>query len=469
MSSGHPLKLNPSTFNRREFIRTSAVVSGSLMFAGCATAGTPKPRKLSANDKLNIACMGCGGKGASDMGEFFNAGENIVALCDTNQANLDAAAKKIREKNPDVKLYRDYRKLLDEMGNTVDAVTVSTPDHMHAPISLAALELGKHVYCQKPLTWCITESRALQKAAKNAGVITQMGNQGSGNEGLRRGIELVQAGIIGEVREIQAWTNRPVWPQGFDRPTGADAIPDTLSWDLWLGVAPKRDFKKDVYTPFKWRGFKDFGCGALGDMACHLWNFFFRALKLGYPTSVVAENSDNFADTFPGKGKVTFQFPARGDMPPLKLVWYEGGWKPELGQVQDVADLNGGQLPNNGVFLIGSKGTIFQADDYGANIYIKLKDDARLRPYAKHEATAAVPVTLPRTKNHYTEWSEACKGGPAPFSSFDIAGYLTETILIGCVAQRFDKQLLEWDGPNMKVKNFAAAQEFIGRNYRKGW
>lgn len=453
--------------SRRDFLRTSALATSAMAICGSATAAIPEHRKLTANDKLNIACIGSGGKGRSDMQEMFNCGDNIVALCDINAEQAEGAAKIVRARNPDVKIFKDYREMLDKMGNQIDACTVSTPDHMHAPASIAAMSLGKHVYCQKPLTWCIDESRTMKKLAKEAGIISQMGNQGSAGEGLRRGVEIVQAGIIGDVKEIQAWTNRPVWPQGFARPEGEDPVPANLDWNLWLGVAPLRPFKKDIYTPFKWRGWKDFGCGALGDMACHLLNFPFRALKMGYPSSVQADNGDNFDETFPKNGKVTFQFPEREGLPPLKMVWYEGGWKPKNEEVQAVADMQGGTLPNNGVVLIGSKGVIFQADDYGANLYIKLNGDAKLTSVTKHEAAKAVPVTIARSGNNYKEWIDACKGGPATYSNFDIAAFLTESILVGCVAQRFDKQLIEWDGPNAVSKNFAAANAFVRREYRK--
>lgn len=473
MSSRLNIPSDFGSISRRDFLRKTALAAGAASLASSLPMTARAYNNLKgAGTKLNIACFGGGGgKGSDDLNQFDKLGENIVAIIDVDLDRANKKAKEISPRHPNVKVYADYRKCLEEMGKEIDACTISTPDHMHAPISMAAMSLGKHVYTQKPLTWCVGESRAMKALAKEKGLITQMGNQGSGHSSLRRGVELVQAGIIGEVKVLQAWTNRPVWPQGFDRPAGEDPIPETLKWDLWLGVAPARPFKKDVYHSFKWRGFKDFGGGALADMACHLLNFPFRALKMGYPSSVIAENSDNFADTFPKNAKIDFTFPARDGLPELKMIWREGGSKPSVDEVPDVAKLQGGSLPNNGVVLIGTKGVIYQADDYGGQLYIKLNGEERLQSMGKHPACAEsiIPVTIARTDNHYKEWSEACKTGGETYSKFEIAGFLTESILVGTLAQRFDKQLIEWDGPNAKCTNLAAANEFVNRKYRTGW
>lgn len=472
--SSHSFSSLTGSVTRRDFLRKSALAAGAVTFGRYVSAPLSAKAKLKgAGTKLNIACMGGGGgKGSSDCDEFVKLGENIVAIVDVDLDRANKKAASLKEKFPDIKVYGDYRKCLEEMGDKIDACTISTPDHMHAPISMACMDLGKHVYTQKPLTWCVAESRAMKAKAKEKGLITQMGNQGSGLDNMRRGVELVQAGVIGEVKTLQAWTNRPVWPtQGKPRPEGEDPVPESLLWDLWLGVAPKRPFKKGEYHSFNWRGYKDFGGGALADMACHLLNFPFRALKMGYPSAVIAENSDNFEDTFPKNAKIDFTFPAREGLPEMKMIWREGGQAPNIDEVPDVAKLQGGQLPKNGVVLIGSKGVIYQADDYGANLYIKLNGEERLTSIQKHEACSdkVVPITLPRTKNHYGEWSEACKTGGETFSRFEIAGFLTESILVGCLAQRFDKQKIEWDGANAKCTNLAAANEFVGRKYRTGW
>ena len=258
--------------NRRRFLKTTSLATGAVVF------GVPTLlRAANLNSKLNIATVGLG-KGASDTDN--SSGENIAALCDVD---VDRAAK-MREKYPDAKFYQDYRKMLDEMGSGLDGVNVATPDHMHAIVASLMMQHGKHVYCQKPLTQTIYEARYLRDLARKTGVVTQMGNQGSASDGLRRAVEVIQAGIIGQVHGVHVWTNRPVWPQGMDRPPGEDPIPATLDWDIWIGPAPMRPYKKGVYHPWNWRGWQDFGTGALGDMACHTVNMPFRALHLGYPT-----------------------------------------------------------------------------------------------------------------------------------------------------------------------------------------
>ncbi len=265
--------------SRRRFIKYSSVALGAT-----AVSGPYLLRGQSLNNKLNIAVIGAGGKGSSDTDHC--ATENIVALCDVDRKTLESR----KQKYPEAKLYRDFRKMLEEMKN-IDAVIVSTPDHVHATASIMAMKLGKHVYCQKPLTQSVYEARLMRKVAAEKKVITQMGNQGSSESGLRRAVEVIQAGIIGPVRQVHVWSNRPIWPQGLNRPAKTDPVPDFLDWDLWLGPAQLRPYVADTYHPFKWRGWQDFGTGALGDMACHTANMPFRALKLGYPTQVEAESS----------------------------------------------------------------------------------------------------------------------------------------------------------------------------------
>jgi hypothetical protein len=454
------------SLSRRDFLRTS-VLAASTLALPLSSMGA-KPRLKTSADKLNLACIGSGGKGRSDMEEMFRKGEgeNIVALCDVDQGNLDGAAKIISPVNPNVRLYRDFRKLFDEEKD-LDGVTVSTPDHMHSTIALMAMERGLHVYCQKPLCRTISEARAMRDAAAKHGVITQMGNQGSAGDELRRTVEVVQAGVIGTIRKVYIWSNRPIWPQGLERPAGEDEVPANLDWNLWLGVAPKRPYKKDVYAPFKWRGWYDFGTGALGDMACHTMNLTFRALKLGYATEVEAETSDKMLETYPKSSKIRFEFPAREGMAPVQLWWIDGGPKPEADITKHVSALFE-TLPGSGCLMIGDKGEIFSGGDYGNGNYLKLNEDAKYKGLLKHEAIVPVPVTVPRCKvGHYREWVEGCKGGPKPYSSFDIAAYLTEIMLVGCVAIRAQKKL-EWDGPNMRAKN-ADVSQFVVADYRKGW
>ncbi len=460
--------------SRRQFLYTTALATGGFALAGCAAPA--RPRKVSANDKLNIACIGAAGKGASDTD--CCATDNIVALCDVDEVKCAEQ----RAKYPKAKFYRDWRELLDKEKD-IDAVMVSTPDHMHALVASAAIKLGKHVYCQKPLTQTVYEARYLRDLAKEYKVATQMGNQGSAHDGLRRAVEVIQAGIIGPVQQVHVWTNRPIWPQGIVRPAGSDIVPATLSWDNWLGPAQARPYKKNVYHAWNWRGWFDFGTGALGDMACHTANMPFRALKLGYPTSVeLLEHSELVAETYPKASKIKFVFPARGDMPPVDFYWYDGNpvdksvkpFRPEADLTKDIAELLE-KVPDAGCLLIGDKGQLFLPDDYGARSYIKLKDEKEFIEVKDREDVKVVPVTIARNPfsgendfRHHQEWIAACKGGPEPYSHFGIAAYLTEIILLGCVALRVGKKL-EWDGPNMRAKNAPEAAQFVKREYRTGW
>jgi hypothetical protein len=350
-------------------------------------------------------------------------------------------------------------------------------------VASAAIKLGKHVYCQKPLTQTVYEARYLRKIAKQYGVITQMGNQGSSEDGLRRAVEVVQAGIIGPVKQVHVWTNRPIWPQGIVQPQGEDPVPENFKWDLWLGPASKRAFKKDIYHPFKWRGWFDFGTGAMGDMACHTANMPFRAAKLGYPRLIeLVDHSDLNPDTYPKTAKIRFVFPEREGLPETELFWYDGNprdksvqpLRPAEDLTKDIRQLLD-KVPDSGCLLIGEKGQLFSPDDYGARFFIKLNDEKEFVNGKEHEAVKTVPVTLPRNTlatdtdaKQHLEWIAACKGSIIPYSNFDIAAYLTEIILLGCVALRVGKKL-EWDGPKMRATNAPEAAHFVKRNYRKGF
>jgi hypothetical protein len=463
------------SMNRRQFLYYSAVAAaGVSAFRGQAA---PRPRLLGAGEKLRLACIGAGGKGESDI-ECCGA-EEIVALCDVDERK----AAKARKNFPKAAFYFDWRELLDKEAKNIDAVTVSTPDHLHGVIASAAIKLGKHVYCQKPLTQTVFEARYLSKLAQEYGVVTQMGNQGSSADGLRRAVEVVHAGVIGPVKQIHVWSNRPIWPQGLRRPAGADPVPPELKWDLWLGPAPVRPFKEHVYHTFNWRGWFDFGTGALGDMACHTVNMPFRAAKLGYPSSVeLIDHSELFPETYPKTSKIRFVFPAREGLPETEFFWYDGSPKdeqvkplrpgPEL--TSDIKELQD-EVPPSGALLIGEKGRIFSPDDYGTRFFIRLNDEKELVPSGSHAAVKGVPVTLPRNEHpgsedpkQHLEWIAACKGGPIPYSNFGFAAYLTEVILLGCIALRVGKKL-EWDGPNMRATNAPEAAHFVQRNYRKPW
>jgi hypothetical protein len=305
-----------------------------------------------------------------------------------------------------------------------------------------------------------------------------MGNQGSAGDGLRRAVEVIQAGVLGPVRELHVWSNRPVWPQGLNRPEGSDPVPPTLDWDQWIGPAPMRPFKKDVYHTFNWRGWYDFGTGALGDMACHTVNMPFRALKMGYPTVVECEQTSQlFPETFPKTSRIRFEFPAREGMPPLKFWWYDGNpddkevkpLRPNAEIVKEVTEMGDG-MPGSGCLVVGDKGKLFSPDDYGSKFYIMLQGEKEYLSGSNHEAAKAIPQSVPRSPGHNEEWFKMMAGGPAAYSNFDIAAYLTEIILLGCIALRVGVgRKMDWDGPNMKSTNIPEAAKFVKRVNRAGW
>jgi hypothetical protein len=466
---------------RRDFIKSSSLAASAAVFAPYFL------RAQGANERINIACIGVGGKGDSDSSSAYRLGGNIVALCDIDSNTLDKKDNQLKgnaakdSRTYGAKLFRDWRKMFDELGKSIDAVTISTPDHMHGLAAMTALKMGKHVYCQKPLTQTVWEAREVRRLANEKKVATQMGNQGSAGSGLRRAVEVIQAGVIGAPRELHVWSNRPIWPQGFDRPKGEDPVPSNVDWDLWLGPAAQRPFKNGVYHGFKWRGWYDFGTGALGDMACHTVNMPFRALKLGYPSVVELELASRiYPETFPLSSRIRFEFPEREGLPPCKFWWYDGNprggdgafknpLRPPADLVKEIVSQRG-ELPASGCLVIGDKGKLFAGDDYGARFSVILNDEKDYVPGEKHEACMAVPQTIPRSPGHDEEWFAAMKGGPAAYSNFDIAAYLTEIILLGCVALRTGVgHRLDWDGPNMIAKNEPAAAQFVKRQNRAGW
>jgi predicted dehydrogenase len=467
--------------SRREFIKRTSLAAAAAMAAPFVFSGCKTGRKFKPNDEIRVAVVGAGGKGSSDTDDTAKAGGRIVALCDVDQNTLDSR----KQKYPDAQTFKDYRVMYDKIGKDIDAVIVATPDHHHAPASVRAIKMGKHCFTQKPLTQSVYEARTMRQLAKKMGVATQMGNQGSAGNGLRRAVEVIQSGVIGKPKELHVWSNRPIWPQGLDRPEGQDQVPSNLDWDLWLGPAAMRPYKKDVYHTFKWRGWKDFGTGALGDMACHTVNMPFRALKLGYPSVVECEaTSDNHKETFPKSSRIRFEFPEREGLPPLKFWWYDGSpgdksvkpFRPNNDIAAGIIEMRG-DLPASGALIIGEKGQIFSPDDYGSTFFLKLGSAAFKSASSKvqgkdteHEAIANIPQTIPRSPGHYVEWIEAMRGGRPAYSNFDIAAYLTEIILLGCVALNVGTgKKLEWDGPNMRATNEPAAAKFVKREYRKGW
>jgi predicted dehydrogenase len=454
--------------NRRTFLGAGAAGLG-YFFTASATSAARLGRK--PNETLRIAGIGVGGKGDSDIDQAATLGE-VIALCDMDDHNLDPKAKKW----PSAKKFHDYRKLYDALGKQIDAVTVSTPDHHHALASLIAIQLGKHVYCQKPLTHTVFEARVLKEAAKKYGVCTQMGNQGSAENGLRRAVELIQDGLIGPVKEAHVWTNRPAeyWLQAPDitkRPDRADAWPRSLHWDYFIGGAPLRPYLKDVYHPMKWRGYWDFGTGAIGDMACHTANMAFRALKLAHPVAISAESGEVNPETYQAWARVKLEFPAREGLPPATLTWYEG--KKDGKRVLPPEDLlvkllnPGEKVADSGSILVGEKGVLFSPNDYGAEFRITPKE---LESGVNLKMPERLPVNGKEDQGMKNEWVEAIKANKPElaYSNFDIASLLTEAFLLGNVAIKTGKRL-EWDGPGLKVTNVPEANRLIQTQYRRGW
>ncbi|MBN2452060.1 MAG: Gfo/Idh/MocA family oxidoreductase [Lentisphaeria bacterium] len=435
---------------RRDFLRAAGVGAAAFCLPRPLFAEAPvrKGRPVQGR-KLNIACVGCSGKGGSDIEGVSS--ENIVALCDVDYDRARGAFRKY----PKAKQYRDYRAMLLEMDREIDAVTVSTPDHMHFPVAMMAIQMGKHVFVQKPLAHTVWEAREIAAAARRHRVVTQMGIQGHCGEGIRLLKEWLDADAIGPVREVHYWTDRPIWPQGIPTPDKAEPVPSSLDWNLWLGVARERPYNS-AYAPFKWRGWWDFGCGALGDIGCHMMDAGFHALEFGSPTSVEAVSEGGTEDSAPVWSIVTYQFPARGDKPPVKVIWHDGKKMPprpeELEPERKLPGGGGGQL------FFGEKGTILVNDMYCGS--------CRIIPEAKMQEFERPPKTLPRSPGLYREWILACKGeGPAPGANFDYAGPLSEMVLMGNLAVRTG-QRIEWDGTHMVCTNIEAANRFVRKAYR---
>jgi len=435
--------------NKRHVSRRSFLVGAAMAASGCATSGTERmavavaPGKISANEKINIAGIGVGGRGGSVLENCEK--HNIVALCDVDWRR---AAPTFR-RHPNANKYKDFRVMLDKEKDNIDAVIVATPDHVHAVASLTAMQLGKHVYCEKPLTFCIDEARKMAETARANQVATQMGNGGQASVESRVTCDYIWSGMLGPVREVHVWTNRPIWPQGIDRPAETQPVPDTLDWDLWLGPAPERPFNQ-AYLPFKWRGWRDFGTGALGDMGCHAFHPIFRALKLGHPTSVEACSSNKEKpnkETFPLAEIVRYKFPARGDMPPVDLTWYDGGMLPARPEGIEGDD----PIGEGGTLYVGEKASMM-----GHVVF----------PEAKRKELGRPPKMIERSPGHFEEWFNACKGGAPAGANFDIASVVTQAVLLGNIAQ-FTRKRLDWDGE--KITNVPAVNQYLGREYRKGW
>lgn len=477
------IPLNPKIpiVKRRKFIELSGATFAGISLVPSHVLGGKGC--IAPSDKLNIAAIGVGGKGSVNIKRAYNRGsDNIVALCDVD----DRMAKDARKQFSKAPYYRDFREMLDKEGDRIDAVMVSTPDHMHGVQAMAAMKRGKHVYCEKPLTHDIYETRLLTQAAEKYQLITQMGNQGSSGDNTRYIETWIRDGLIGEVRKVHVWTNRPVWPQGIPFPKEKHKIPKEVDWELWLGTAPRRAFNNS-YIPANWRGWVDFGTGALGDMGCHFMDVPFRALQLGYPTSVYCSTSqkwkgffevDNTMDSYPSSCKIHIQFPERGRLPPVELIWYDGGIQPgrpkELLPDEEMGEWDGG------ILFEGSQGKLM-AGLFGQNPTIlptaEMKNVKRPEP--------SKPLVRKGEEGHQQQWVQACKEGYGAYTSspFAESGPLTETVLMGNLAvlsynyaERDGngwsypgrKELL-WDGENMEITNFKPANQFVKRDYRGDW
>jgi predicted dehydrogenase len=474
--------------SRRDFIRNGLTLAAGFYIVPRHVLGGRG--YIAPSDRLIVAGIGAGGKGESDLNEFFKSGlADIAFLCDVD----DRQSATSRGRFPKAKYYKDYREMLDKEHKNFDAVSVSTPDHNHAVQAMAAMQLGKHVYVQKPLTHDIYEARMLTEAALKYKVVTQMGNQGASGDGVRQLMEWYNAGIIGKVTDVYIWTDRPVWPQGIAWPAQPSPVPAELDWNLWLGTAPKKDYVENI-APFNWRGWWDYGTGALGDMGCHLIEAPFRVLGLGYPTEATCSVSSYytgpfrrgyFPDSAPAASHVTLKFENKNSKEHTILHWMDGGIQPERPDELDPNEKMGDG--GNGVIFVGSKGKMM-CDTYGAN--------ARLLPLSRNNEVK-VPVTIARVPGgaggHYKQWVEACIAGYNSSaaqhlsSPFSIAGPLTETVLMGNLAIRsydvkkertaelgkFDYPgrgiKLLWDGASMKITNFDEANQFVKRSYRDGW
>ncbi|MBK8003149.1 MAG: Gfo/Idh/MocA family oxidoreductase [Gemmatimonadetes bacterium] len=438
--------------SRREFVAGTAGALGAFHIVPRHVLGRGY---RAPSDTINIACIGVGGMGRNDVRGV--EGENLVAFADVDWQAAEDAFRSY----PKARRYRDYREMLEKEARNIDAVTVSTPDHSHAPAAMLALKAGKHVYCQKPLARTLGEVKALMaEAARRPKQATQMGNQGHTGDGMRIMREWVEAGVIGTVREVHYWTNRPIWPQGLDRPTQAHNVPPTMDWNLWLGPAPERPYSP-AYAPFNWRGWWDFGTGALGDMACHGMDAAFWAFDLGLPTRVTPETSKLYAETAPKTSRVTYEFPARGGRGPITVYWRDGGlWPPRPDGLPDNMSWPPEEI--GGQMWVGDTGAIL-AGMYGDN-------PRHLDPARDAELKAnPLPVKYERSPGVYKEWLAAIRAGTQPKSTFDgHAGPLTRMVLLGCLAVRAGRPL-DIDAATVTPTNMKVPDEWLLPTYRRGW
>ncbi len=447
---------------RRSFLKSAATAAAGISILPRHLLGGNG--NVPPSGRLNIASIGVGGMGGSDIGSLAGGPINMIGLCDVHEGNLAAAAARF----PAAKTFTDFRKLLDALDKKIDAVSVSTPDHMHVPISMSAIRRGKHVYCQKPLAHSLYEARQVAAAARKARVVTQMGIQIHSSIEYRMATRIIQAGAIGRVREVHSWSNRPSWPQGGGRPAGSSPVPKELHWDLWLGVAPQRPYVDRAYAPFAWRGFLDFGDGALGDMGCHIIDPPYTALKLTSPTSILVEGPGCTKEMFPSWETIHYEFPGTEYTvgKTLMLHWYDGK-RPKDGSgggeliankpADSLVPLGKDRhLPEEGSIFVGESGSIILPHIGGPQLLPREKFLAYKRP------------KLPG-HDHYVQWVNACLGKGKASASFDFSGPLTETVLLGVLASRYPGKKLQWDAADLRLTNLPEANEQVRVAYRKGW
>lgn len=457
--------MDTRNLTRRAFLAATTTTALSACTTTRINTAMVVPGRLSPNEKLNIAAVGIGGMGRNNISACA-ATDNIVALCDADPG----FSGKIFDLYPGARRFTDFREMFDKASKDFDAVICATPDHTHAVVCMAAIQNGKHLYCQKPLAHSLHEVRTITLAARKAGIQTQMGNQGRSSNEIRKVKEWVEDGAIGKVHEVLAWTDRPVGGDPWStfpmmaRPTDTPPVPDTLNWDLWIGPAPMRPYNP-VYHPLTWRGFYDFGTGPLGDMGCHILDPSFYALDLGHPKSVFAATTHWEAgvqdETYPRACVVQYEFPARAGKPPVKLTWYDGRLKPPLPDMVP-GDL---VLPDSGAFIVGEKGVILHKS-HGAGS-AEILPESRRREYKDPEPT--IPRVEQTSAPHEHDWVRACKDGRPASSNFEYGGPLTEMVLAGVLAIRMKNKRLDWDGESMTVTNVPEANALVNPEYHNGW
>lgn len=484
--------------SRRAFLRGAAAAATFSIVPRRVMGGRGY---IAPSGKVALACIGVGAQGSRVMMDFLKEPDvQVIAVCDVNRESSDYSEwgpnelrNKVRallgdanwgsqftgptagrdparrivdayyaKKQPSggsgrtgCAAYSDFREMLAKE-KSIDAVVVCTPDHWHAPVAITAMKMGKHVFCQKPMTHSVYESRRMAEVARQTKVATQVAVGNAASEATRLLCEWVWAGAIGPVRRVENWSSRPFWPQGIERPDKTEPVPAGLDWDMWLGPAPERPFNH-VYLPFVWRGWYDFGTGSIGDMGNYSFDTIFRVLKLTPPGVVEATSTKIFKETYPAASIIHFEFPARGEMPPVEVNWYDGGLKPRRpGELEDGREMG---AEHEGLLFIGDHGTIMCGFEGG---------NPQLIPESRMKEFVPPPKTLPRSIGFYREWIEAAKGGPAPTANFEFESRVVESILMGNVALRGGDKL-RWDSSNLKVTNVAAAQALINPGYRGDW